>query len=141
MQSILANPDQIVEIRQGRSVFQSKVQSDDSSKMYLIRIFIDIDRKPPEVVTAYRTSKIKKYLIQEMKVIYDTKTDTLTIILKDAEVAESDEEKNGIVLDYDVKGDVISPEILDAKTRATQPMQMVYELAGQTGIAPEEVHV
>ena len=65
-----------------------------------------------------------------MKVIYDTKTDTLTIILKDAEVAESDEEKNGIIIDYDVKGDVISLEILDAKTRVTQPMQMVYELAG-----------
>jgi hypothetical protein len=40
-----------------------------------------------------------------------------------------------------VKGDVISLEILDAKTRVTQPMQMVYELAGQTGIAPEEVSV
>ena len=75
-----------------------------------------------------------------MKVIYDTKTDTLTIILKDAEVAESDEEKNGIILDYDVKGDVISLEILDAKTRVTQPMQMIYELAGQTGIATEEAH-
>jgi len=76
-----------------------------------------------------------------MKVIYDTKTDTLSIILKDAEVAESDEEKNGIIIDYDVKGDVISLEILDAKTRVTQPMQMVYELAGQTGITPEDVHV
>jgi hypothetical protein len=40
-----------------------------------------------------------------------------------------------------VKGDVISLEILDAKTRVTQPMQMVYELAGQTGITPEEVSV
>ena len=76
-----------------------------------------------------------------MKVIYDTKTDTLSIILKDAEVAESDEEKNGIIIDYDVKGDVISLEILDAKTRVTQPMQMIYELAGQTGITPKEVSV
>jgi len=76
-----------------------------------------------------------------MKVIYDTKTDTLSIILKDAEVAESDEEKNGIIIDYDVKGDVISLEILDAKTRVTQPMQMVYELTGQTGITPEEIQV
>ena len=76
-----------------------------------------------------------------MKVIYDTETDTLSIILKDAEVAESDEEKNGIIIDYDVKGDVISLEILDAKTRVTQPMQMVYELAGQTGITPKEVSV
>jgi len=60
IQSILTNPDQIVEIRQGRSVYQSKVQFDASNKMYLIRVFIDIDREPPEVVTAYRTSKIEK---------------------------------------------------------------------------------
>ena len=39
-----------------------------------------------------------------MKVIYDIETDTLSIILKDAEVAESDEEKNGVIIDYDVKG-------------------------------------
>ena len=63
IQSILTNPDQIVEIRQGRSVYQSKVQFDASNKMYLIRVFIDIDREPPEVVTAYRTSKIEKYWI------------------------------------------------------------------------------
>jgi hypothetical protein len=63
IQSILTNPDQIVEIRQGRSVYQSKVQFDASYSMYLIRVFIDIDREPPEVVTAYRTSKIEKYWI------------------------------------------------------------------------------
>jgi len=61
IQSILENPDQIVEVREGRNVHQSKVQHDDSDKMYLIRVFIDIDRKPPEVVTVYRTSKIEKY--------------------------------------------------------------------------------
>ena len=75
-----------------------------------------------------------------MKVIYDTKTDTLTIILKDAAVVESDEEKKGVILDYDKQGDVVSLEILDAKTRVTQPMQMVYELAGQAGIATNEAH-
>jgi hypothetical protein len=61
IQSILTNPDQIVESRQGRSVYRSKVQTDDSNKMYLIRVFID--REPPEVVTAYRTFKIEKYWI------------------------------------------------------------------------------
>ncbi len=28
---------------------------------YLVRVFIDIDRSPAEVVTVYRTSKIEKY--------------------------------------------------------------------------------
>jgi uncharacterized protein YuzE len=74
-----------------------------------------------------------------MRVIYDTKTDTLTIILKDSEITESDEEKKGVILDYDEKGDVVSLEILDAKKRVSQPNQMVYELAGQAGIVPGEV--
>ncbi|HBY96527.1 MAG: DUF2283 domain-containing protein [Ardenticatenaceae bacterium] len=66
-----------------------------------------------------------------MRVIYDNQTDTLTIILRDSQVAESDEEKPGIILDYDDAGNVISLEILDASQRVSQPTQMIYELAGQ----------
>jgi hypothetical protein len=29
--------------------------------MFLLRVFVDVDRQPLEVVTAYRTSKIEKY--------------------------------------------------------------------------------
>jgi uncharacterized protein YuzE len=65
-----------------------------------------------------------------MRVIYDTKTDTLTIILSQAPVAESDEDKPGVILDYDADGNVVSLEILDASRRVVQPTQMVYELAG-----------
>lgn len=43
-----------------------------------------------------------------MKVIYDNKTDTLTIIFNDAPVAESDEDKPGVILDYDVSGNLVS---------------------------------
>jgi hypothetical protein len=56
---VLQKPEQIIAIREGRSVFQSRFQMED--KQYLIRIFVDIDRSPPEVVTVYRTSKINKY--------------------------------------------------------------------------------
>lgn len=65
-----------------------------------------------------------------MRVIYDVKTDTLTIILLDAPIAESDEDKPGIILDYDAAGNVVSLEILDASRRVIQPTQIVYELAG-----------
>jgi uncharacterized protein YuzE len=65
-----------------------------------------------------------------MRVIYDTHTDTLTIILAETPVVESDEDKPGIILDYDADGNVVSLEILDASRRVLQPTQMVYELAG-----------
>ncbi|HXH08987.1 MAG TPA: DUF2283 domain-containing protein [Alphaproteobacteria bacterium] len=65
-----------------------------------------------------------------MRVIYDRQTDTLTIILNDASVAESDEDKPGIILDYDASGNVVSLEILDASRRVVEPTKMIYELAG-----------
>ncbi|TEU18931.1 MAG: DUF2283 domain-containing protein [Anaerolineales bacterium] len=65
-----------------------------------------------------------------MRVIHDVQTDTLTIVLAEAPVAESDEDKPGIILDYDADGNVVSLEILDASHRVIQPTQMVYELAG-----------
>jgi uncharacterized protein YuzE len=67
-----------------------------------------------------------------VRVIYNTQTDTLTIILSEAPVAESDEDKPGVILDYDAAGNVVSLEILDASRRVVRPTQMVYELAGHT---------
>ena len=66
-----------------------------------------------------------------MRVIYDTKVDILTIILSDAPVAESDEDKPGVILDYDASGGIVSLEVLDASRRVLRPTQFVYELAGQ----------
>ncbi len=59
---VLAAPEQVITIRKGRKVYQSRIFWDKPSKIYLLRVFIDIDYEPPVVVTAYRTSKIKKYL-------------------------------------------------------------------------------
>ena len=49
-----------------------------------------------------------------MNANYDPVTDTLTITLKSGTVAESDEEKNGVVLDYNDEGQLLGLEILDA---------------------------
>lgn len=68
-----------------------------------------------------------------MRVIYDTKSDTLSIILSEQPIVESDEDKPGVILDYDAGGNLVSVEILDASARVSQPNQMVYELAAAAG--------
>ena len=63
-----------------------------------------------------------------MKVTYDRKTDTLSIFLKDGvAVAESDEDKPGVILDYDNRGNLISIEVLDASHRITDARNMEFQ--------------
>ncbi|GIV84448.1 MAG: hypothetical protein KatS3mg052_1455 [Candidatus Roseilinea sp.] len=64
-----------------------------------------------------------------MKIVYDRETDTLTIVFADAEVFESDEDKPGVILDYDASGRLVSIEILDASKRVTLPSRIEYEVA------------
>ena len=59
LQRVLTAPEQRDTVRPGRDVLQSRLAMDE--KEYLVRVFVDLDRKPPEVVTVYRTSKIAKY--------------------------------------------------------------------------------
>jgi Domain of unknown function (DUF4258) len=59
VRQVLASPGQRMAVRPGRDAVQSLL--DLGGKQYLIRVFVDVDRSPPEVVTAYRTSKIDKY--------------------------------------------------------------------------------
>ena len=65
-----------------------------------------------------------------MKVSYDPTTDTLSIILRDDRaVAESDEDKPGVILDYDSEGNVVSLEVLDASTRVSDTRTVEYLMA------------
>jgi YD repeat-containing protein len=64
-----------------------------------------------------------------MKVTYDSNTDTLTVILREgARIAESDEEKPGVILDYDEQGNLISLELLDASRRVTDARKVEYKM-------------
>ncbi len=65
-----------------------------------------------------------------MKAVYDPQTDTLTLTFSDSPVDESDEEKPGVILDYDKDGNVVSLEILDASKRVKNPRSFEYAVAG-----------
>jgi hypothetical protein len=59
--SVLSAPEQWEQIRPGRCIYQSRLVTGEPPKTYLLRVFVDVDREPAEVVTVYRTSKIHKY--------------------------------------------------------------------------------
>lgn len=65
-----------------------------------------------------------------MKVHYDGQTDTLTVILREGPVAESDEDKPGIILDYDSEGNLVSLEVLDASSRVEEPRSVTLRATG-----------
>lgn len=62
---VLARPEQRIRIGPSRDVVQSRRKM-EGGRLYLVRVFVETDRQPAEVVTAYRTSKVLKYW-QEMR--------------------------------------------------------------------------
>jgi hypothetical protein len=58
---VLAAPEQAEIVRPGRAVYQARIEFGEPPQTYLLRVFVDVDRQPPQVVTAYRTGKIEKY--------------------------------------------------------------------------------
>ena len=64
-----------------------------------------------------------------MKVKYDQEVDVLTIQLSSVPVEESDEDKRGIILDYDKDGNIVGIEILNASKRMENPRALEYAVA------------
>lgn len=62
-----------------------------------------------------------------MKIKYDKETDILYIRLSDLVIAESDEDKKGVILDYTADGKLVGIEILDASKTSAQPSKVEYE--------------
>jgi hypothetical protein len=60
MNSVLDSPQQILLEREGRKVYQSKLEF-GNGKIFLLRVILADDVEPKVVITVYRTSKIEKY--------------------------------------------------------------------------------
>ena len=65
-----------------------------------------------------------------MKITYDPEVDVLRIVFSDVPVEESDEEKPGVILDFDKNGNVVGLEIIDASRRMENPRSVEYAVAG-----------
>ncbi|MBF0564908.1 MAG: DUF2283 domain-containing protein [Nitrospirae bacterium] len=65
-----------------------------------------------------------------MKITYNSEVDVLQIVFSNTPVEESDEEKPGIIFDFDKKGNIVGIEILDASHRIENPDSIEYAVTG-----------
>ncbi|TAE58716.1 MAG: DUF2283 domain-containing protein [Nostocales cyanobacterium] len=64
-----------------------------------------------------------------MKITYDAEVDVLRIIFSNVPIEESDEEKPGIILDYDDAGNIVGIEIIEASKRMDNPCSVEYSVS------------
>jgi hypothetical protein len=57
---VVRQAEQEVVVRPGRIVRQAQVALGPAGKVYLVRVVMDVDRTPAEVVTAYRTTRFSR---------------------------------------------------------------------------------
>ncbi|MDX2072860.1 MAG: DUF4258 domain-containing protein [Alphaproteobacteria bacterium] len=60
LMSVLTDGDEVLASAPERIILQKVVLTE--GKPYLWRVVIDVLQSPPRVITAYRTSKLKKYV-------------------------------------------------------------------------------
>lgn len=63
-----------------------------------------------------------------MRIQYDPSADAMYIRLAEGVVADSDEVREGVVLDYDAAGKVLGIEVLNVSERADNPREMAFEM-------------
>jgi uncharacterized protein YuzE len=59
-----------------------------------------------------------------MKITYDQETDSLTIVLRDARIKESDEVRPGVIADFGYDGAIVRFEILQASKVVQNPREI-----------------
>ncbi len=61
-----------------------------------------------------------------MKITYDSEVDVLRLLFTHTPIEESDEDKPGVIIDYDAVGNIVGLEILDASQRMENPRSVEY---------------
>ncbi len=64
-----------------------------------------------------------------MKIKYDKEVDILYIQFSKKKIKESNEDKKGIIIDYDEDDNIVSIEILNASKKMEYPNSVNYEFA------------
>jgi len=70
-----------------------------------------------------------------MKVRYDNEADVLYLRFREGKIAESDEIKNGLIIDYDAKGRPVAIEILNAKEILADKPEVIVEFSPNITVA------
>jgi uncharacterized protein YuzE len=64
-----------------------------------------------------------------MQAKYDSEVDVLRIRWSDAPIDESDEDKPGVILDYDKDGNIVGIEVLNASKRIENIAQLSTQIS------------
>jgi uncharacterized protein YuzE len=64
-----------------------------------------------------------------MKIKYDKEVDIIYIRFSEEKIIESNEDKQGVIIDYDDKGSIIAIEVLNASKKMEHPNSVIYEVA------------
>jgi uncharacterized protein YuzE len=64
-----------------------------------------------------------------MNIKFDKEADAIYLRFSDADVAESDEDKPEIIIDYDKDGNIMGIELLEASRRTSNPAGLNYEVS------------
>jgi uncharacterized protein YuzE len=64
-----------------------------------------------------------------MKVYYDPEVDVLRILFSNQAIEESDEDKPGVIIDYDKNGNIVGLEVLEASKNMENPRSVEYAVA------------
>ena len=58
---VATTPEQRIQVRSDREIRQSRIIDAASGKLQLVRVVVELGAGEDTVVTAYRTSKLRKY--------------------------------------------------------------------------------